>query len=111
MLSPRSGRPPRGFQQEQVLTRGELAGLAANTGHQALNLEEVMISISGKRVVITGAASGFGRSLALALADRGCRIGIADINVDGALATLEMVEKRKGSGEVYPLDVVKPEEV
>lgn len=70
-----------------------------------------MISIRGKRAVITGAASGFGRSLALALADRGCRIGIADINVEGALATLEMVEKRKGSGEIYPLDVVKPEEV
>jgi NAD(P)-dependent dehydrogenase (short-subunit alcohol dehydrogenase family) len=56
-------------------------------------------------VVITGAASGLGRAMALALASRGCRIAIADIDMKGAAETLSMVERAGGSGEVYKLDV------
>jgi len=64
-----------------------------------------MNRLDGKRVVITGAASGLGRALALNLARKGCRIGIVDINVAGAEETLEMVAAGGGSGEVYELDV------
>lgn len=64
-----------------------------------------MKKLDGKRVVITGAASGFGRALALAMARRGCRIGIADINLEGAAETLRLVEGAGGGGEVYQLDV------
>ena len=64
-----------------------------------------MKRMDGKNVVITGAASGLGRSLALVLARKGCRIGIADINTEGASETLEMVERAGGSGEIYELDV------
>lgn len=64
-----------------------------------------MKSLDGKNVVITGAASGLGRSLALVLARKGCRIGIADINTEGASETLDMVERAGGSGEIYELDV------
>jgi NAD(P)-dependent dehydrogenase (short-subunit alcohol dehydrogenase family) len=63
------------------------------------------MKLEGKKVVITGAASGFGRALALALARKGCRIGIVDVNMDGARETLSMVERAGGSGEVYELDV------
>ncbi len=70
-----------------------------------------MDRISGKRVVITGAASGLGRSLALAFASRGCQIGIADIKLDEAKATLDMVHERGASGEVYQVDVSKAAEV
>jgi len=70
-----------------------------------------MNSMNGKNVVVTGAASGLGRSLALVLARKGCRIGIADINMDGAAETLEMVERAGGSGETFKLDVSNPEEV
>jgi NAD(P)-dependent dehydrogenase (short-subunit alcohol dehydrogenase family) len=64
-----------------------------------------MKKLEGKRVVITGAASGFGRALALTFARKGCRIGIADIDLEGAEETLRMVERAGGSGEVYELDV------
>jgi NAD(P)-dependent dehydrogenase (short-subunit alcohol dehydrogenase family) len=64
-----------------------------------------MKKMDGKKVVITGAASGLGREMALALARKGCRIGIADIDLDGAAETLSMVERAGGSGEVYELDV------
>ncbi len=70
-----------------------------------------MNDLNGKNVVITGAASGLGRSLAQVLAAKRCRIGVADIDREGAEATLEMVEGRGGSGEVYGLDVARPEEV
>jgi NAD(P)-dependent dehydrogenase (short-subunit alcohol dehydrogenase family) len=63
------------------------------------------MKLEGKKAVITGAASGFGRALALVLARKGCRIGIVDVNMDGARETLSMVERAGGSGEVYKLDV------
>lgn len=70
-----------------------------------------MADLDGKRVVITGAASGLGRSLALALARRGCRIGVADIDAEGAEEALEMVFKSGGSGETYGLDVRSADDV
>lgn len=55
-----------------------------------------MNKLDGKTVVITGAASGLGRSLALVLAHKGCRICVAYINIEGAEETLEMVVQRGG---------------
>ncbi len=70
-----------------------------------------MYRLAGKRVVITGAGSGLGRALSLALAARGCRIGAADVDVDRAEETLKTVRERGGDGEFYLLDVSRPEEV
>lgn len=70
-----------------------------------------MRDLSGKSAVITGAASGLGKSIALALATQGCRIGIADINTEKAEQTLKQVIQKGGSGEIYHLDVSKQEEV
>jgi len=70
-----------------------------------------MYKVDGKRVVVTGAGSGLGRALALALASRGCRIGVADINEETARETLEMVRQKGGDGEAYRLDVSRPQEV
>jgi NADP-dependent 3-hydroxy acid dehydrogenase YdfG len=65
-----------------------------------------------KNAVITGAASGFGRALALTLAKRGSwNILIADMNVDGMKETLTMVRKAGGDGDIFECDVSKPENV
>ncbi len=64
-----------------------------------------MEKLDGKRAVITGAASGLGRSLAVALARKGCRMGVVDINLKGAEETLGMVNAAGGSGEICELDV------
>jgi len=61
--------------------------------------------------VITGAASGIGSAIAVALAGEGWKVGIADINEDGAANTLEKVKEAGGTGEIYNCDVGKLEDV
>ena len=61
--------------------------------------------------VITGAASGLGRALAVTYARRGYRIGIVDVNMGEAESTRAMVEEAGGSGEVYRCDVRVLDEV
>ena len=70
-----------------------------------------MNRLIGKRVVITGAASGLGRSLSTALAAKGCKLGIVDINDAGAEETLEMVKRAGGTGEVFHADVTVPADI
>jgi NAD(P)-dependent dehydrogenase (short-subunit alcohol dehydrogenase family) len=67
--------------------------------------------LEGKRAVITGAGSGLGRALSLALMREGCRVGIADIDQAGAAETLGLVEKAGGRGEACPVDVTDPDSV
>ncbi len=65
-----------------------------------------------KNAVITGAASGFGRALALTLAKRGnWRILVADVNRAGMEETLALIRQAGGDGEIYECDVSKPENV
>jgi NAD(P)-dependent dehydrogenase (short-subunit alcohol dehydrogenase family) len=66
---------------------------------------------SAKNAVITGAAYGLGKACALALARRGWRIGLVDIEVEEAEKTLREVERAGGSGEVCRCDVRRHEEV
>ena len=64
-----------------------------------------------KTVVITGAASGLGRAFALAWAARGWKVGILDIDMEGAEDTCNMVTETGGTGEVFSCNVRSLEEV
>jgi len=55
-----------------------------------------------KRALVTGAAGGLGREIAIQLAARGCAVGIADINVAGTAETARLVTAAGGE----PLEVV-----
>ncbi len=70
-----------------------------------------MYKLDRKRAVITGAASGLGRELALALAAEGWTIGIGDCDIDGARQTLAMVEKAGGRGDTFLVDTREPQQV
>ncbi len=63
------------------------------------------------RAVITGAGSGFGRALALALARRQGRILVADVNADAAEATVRLVEAAGGAAVAFRCDVSRLTEV
>src|SRR3990172_945471 len=55
--------------------------------------------------LITGGASGLGRAFCLRLARDGWHVGIADVDVPGAEATLHEIKQAGGTGEATPLDV------
>ena len=58
-----------------------------------------------KNAIVTGAASGLGRALAIELAHRGWCIAIADVNTAGGEETLRLVRQAGGDGFVEELDV------
>ena len=63
-------------------------------------------SLAGKVAVVTGAARGIGRSVALELASRGADIAIVDISHDDAAADLVSAIEEMGRGAIaIPADV------
>ncbi|BES69249.1 SDR family NAD(P)-dependent oxidoreductase [Marinobacter nanhaiticus D15-8W] len=63
-----------------------------------------MKELQNKVVVVTGAASGIGRALALKLADKGCRLALSDMNEAG-LVDVTSACARKTDAKSYLLDV------
>jgi NAD(P)-dependent dehydrogenase (short-subunit alcohol dehydrogenase family) len=60
--------------------------------------------------IVTGAASGLGRAIAVELGRRGWRVALADIDAAGSQQTLDLVEQAGGQGQVERLDVTSPGE-
>src|SRR6185437_4928903 len=57
--------------------------------------------LSGRRVILTGGASGIGRAAALRLAQEGCVLGIFDLNEAGAQSTAAQC----GEARAYAVDI------
>ncbi len=64
---------------------------------------------AGRTVLVTGAAGGLGRSFALGFAERGYRVAVADIDVDGVEETARLVEKQGASAWSGRVDVTSAE--
>jgi NAD(P)-dependent dehydrogenase (short-subunit alcohol dehydrogenase family) len=62
--------------------------------------------LSGLVVLVTGAAGGIGRAVALCFAREGAEVIVSDIDEPGALLTLEELEKAGGRGIVLKADVM-----
>lgn len=59
------------------------------------------------RVLVTGAAGGLGREVAVQLAGRGCAVAIADINADGAAETARLVRALGSEAEEIVGDFIR----
>jgi 2-hydroxycyclohexanecarboxyl-CoA dehydrogenase len=64
--------------------------------------------ISGKRVVVTGCASGIGRATAKQFAGAGAIVYGGDVNEKDGLATVEEIKAAGGQAEFVALDLSKP---
>jgi NAD(P)-dependent dehydrogenase (short-subunit alcohol dehydrogenase family) len=70
-----------------------------------------MTRLDGRVVLITGAASGMGRSTALRAAEEGAAVAVVDLAADGANETGRMVTRVGGRAVVCEADVSREEDV
>ncbi|NCT97879.1 MAG: glucose 1-dehydrogenase [Comamonadaceae bacterium] len=64
--------------------------------------------LNDKTALVTGAASGIGRAIALAYAREGARVVVSDTDADGGQATVAQVRERGGQALFVAADVAKP---
>ncbi|MCY3903448.1 MAG: glucose 1-dehydrogenase [Caldilineaceae bacterium] len=64
-----------------------------------------MNSLDGKSAFVTGGASGIGQATALAYAEQGARVLVADVDADGAQETLRLIGLGDGEANFVNCDV------
>ena len=67
--------------------------------------------LQGKTALITGAASGIGKNMALVFAKAGCAVAVADLNQAGADATAKEIAAAGGKAVGVAMDVTSEEQV
>ncbi len=67
--------------------------------------------LGGKLAVVTGAASGIGRAVALRFADEGATVACVDLAEDGAAKTEAAIAEAGGTAATYGCDVADSEAV
>jgi 3-hydroxybutyrate dehydrogenase len=68
-------------------------------------------SLNGKAAVVTGAASGIGKEIALTLAAQGAAVAIADLNLAGAQAVADEIRAAGGKALGIAMDVTNEDAV
>lgn len=70
-----------------------------------------LFDLEGRVAIVSGAASGMGRAMALALAEHGADLLLADLNETGVSATAEEVDRLGRRGVGVRCDVSQPDEI
>ena len=69
-----------------------------------------MVEFSGKVAIVTGAASGIGRSCSQLYARDGAKVAVSDIDEKGGQETVSIIEKAGGKAVFIKTDVSKPDD-
>jgi NAD(P)-dependent dehydrogenase (short-subunit alcohol dehydrogenase family) len=69
-----------------------------------------LLSLQGKRVLITGAAAGIGKAIAYRFAEAGADLELVDINIENLTATKEELATFGTEVNIYETDISKREE-
>jgi NAD(P)-dependent dehydrogenase (short-subunit alcohol dehydrogenase family) len=64
-----------------------------------------LLSLEGKVAMVTGAASGIGRGIAIRLAEMGASVAVLDVNEKNGLETVATITAEKGRGIFVKCDV------
>src|SRR6185503_7001476 len=70
-----------------------------------------LFDLNGKVALVTGAAQGLGRAMALALAEAGADLMLVDRNADGTTRTAALIEDYRRRAVVASCDVSDPEQI
>lgn len=68
------------------------------------------MKLEGKTAIITGAASGIGKEIALTYAREGARVAIADLNLDAANGTAAQIRDAGGQAMGVAMDVANEDQ-
>lgn len=68
-------------------------------------------NFTGKVVFVSGAASGIGQATALAFGQAGAWVAATDINEDGGLKTIHLIQQAGGEGIFFKCDMGKPDSI
>ncbi|MFP6637713.1 MAG: 3-oxoacyl-[acyl-carrier-protein] reductase [Nitrospinaceae bacterium] len=69
------------------------------------------MEFENKIALITGGAQGIGRTISEELAQKGAHVVLGDVNLEGAQATADAINKSGGSASAVKIDVSNPAEV
>src|SRR5260370_38496094 len=69
------------------------------------------MKLQGKSAIITGAASGIGKEIAMTYAREGAKVAIADLNLDAANATADEIRAAGGQALGVAMDVASEDAV
>ena len=64
-----------------------------------------LMALADKTAVVTGAAGGIGRAIAISLAGRGCHLALADVNEAGLAETARLIASNRVRVSRHVLDV------
>lgn len=70
-----------------------------------------MANLTGKTAIVTGAASGIGKEIALEFAKAGAAVAIADLNLAGANAVADQIKQAGGKAMGVAMDVTNEDAV
>jgi len=69
------------------------------------------MELENKGAIVTGAASGIGREIAMTLASRGASVTLADRNLPGAESAAQQIREAGGTARAAEVDVTSRAQV